>query len=303
MHLKCRVVLGAALGVTIVIGPSAALAQGTAAGTLVAWRPAVPVQGSLVVLGVQARASDSIRGVSGELAGEGLHFELIDGWYRAVGAVPLSSRGRVRAQVVLERAGGRRDTLTRSLAVGTRRAPNVRLRVDPDFVQPPESLASRLQAERDLVREIKRRAHDRSRLWDGPFQPPRPGPLGSVFGEGRVFNGRLRSRHLGADFSGALGDSVRATNRGVVVHASGLYFSGTTVFVDHGAGLLTGYLHLSLVLVAPGDTVATGQVIGLVGATGRVTGPHLHWFASYGEITIDPMALLGVDLEGPLTPH
>jgi murein DD-endopeptidase MepM/ murein hydrolase activator NlpD len=105
---------------------------------------------------------------------------------------------------------------------------------------------------------------------------------------------------LGADFSGALGDSVRAANRGVVVHAGELYYNGTTVFIDHGAGLLTGYLHLSRVLVAPGDTVTAGQVIGLVGATGRVTGPHLHWFASYGEITVDPMALLGLNLDDPL---
>jgi len=76
-----------------------------------------------------------------------------------------------------------------------------------------------------------------------------------------------------------------------------LYLSGTTVLIDHGAGLVTGYLHLSRVLVAVGDTVARGQQIGEVGASGRVTGPHLHWLAAYGGITFDPLGLVGLDLD------
>jgi murein DD-endopeptidase MepM/ murein hydrolase activator NlpD len=116
----------------------------------------------------------------------------------------------------------------------------------------------------------------------------------------RIFNGKLRSRHLGVDFSGQRGDSVVATNRGVVAFVGDLYFSGTTVFLDHGAGLQTVYLHLSRVLVAPGDTVSAGQLIGAVGASGRVTGPHLHWSASYGSVAVDPLGLLELDLTAPL---
>jgi hypothetical protein len=278
----------------------AAAGQVTTTGPTVVWRPALPMQGSLVLLGVRASSHGGVRAVHGELAGQALHFELSEGWFRAIGAVPLSASGRVRARLVLERAGGARDTLIRNVPIATRHAPSERLRTNPDFVQPPESLASRLQSERELVRRLKRHTHDRPRFWSGPFVAPRPGPVTDGFGVSRVFNGRLRSRHLGADFDGGIGDSVLATNRGVVVYAGPLYFNGTTVFIDHGAGLLSAYLHLSQTLVAPGDTVSTGQLIGLVGATGRVTGPHLHWFASYGDITVDPVDLLSIDLEQPL---
>ena len=96
---------------------------------------------------------------------------------------------------------------------------------------------------------------------------------------------------------GARGASVRAANRGVVALVADLYLSGTTVLIDHGAGLVTGYLHLSRTLVAVGDTVTRGQEIGEVGASGRVTGPHLHWLAAYGGITFDPLGLVGLDLD------
>ena len=292
-------ILGTVTCVRLVAGPCAAAQEGQRA-LLVAWRPTIPVQGGLVLVAVRAPQNGSVRAVSGELAGQALHFELHDGWFRAIGGVPLSTRDHVRARLVVERANGARDSLTRSLPVGRRRAPSERLQTDPDFVQPPASLAPRLRAERALVRELKHHTHERPRMWGGPFVPPRPGPVTDEFGVGRIFNGRLRSRHLGADFDGDVGDSVLATNRGVVVYAGALYFNGTTVFIDHGAGLLSAYLHLSRVLVAPGDTVSAGQLIGLVGATGRVTGPHLHWFASYGDVTVDPVDLLHIDLDAPL---
>lgn len=266
----------------------------------VAWRPVLPSQGSLILMGVRVPRPDSVRDVEGELAGEPLHFELIDGWFRAIGGVPLNAAGGARAQIVIVWSGGPRDTLWRRVPVARRRSPSERLRIDPDFVTPPDSLAPRLAAERALVRDLHQRAHNVPRLWSGPFQPPRRGPTRDGFGVGRIFNGQLRNRHLGVDFSGRPGDSVVATNRGVVAFVGDLYFSGTTIFLDHGAGLLTAYLHLSRVLVAPGDTVSAGQLIGLVGASGRVTGPHLHWSASYGGIAVDPLSLLHFDLTARL---
>jgi len=95
---------------------------------------------------------------------------------------------------------------------------------------------------------------------------------------------------------------VRAANRGVVALVADLYYSGTTVLVDHGAGLVTGYFHLSRVLVVPGDTVDVGQLIGRVGSSGRVTRSHLHWFAAYGAITVDPLDLLRPNGPMRLTP-
>ena len=265
-----------------------------------AWRPARPLQGSLVLVGLRAAAVDSVHAVLGELAGEPLHFELIDGWFRAIGAVPLDAAAYTQARLVIEWIGGARDTVIRSVAVARRRSSSERLRADPDFVTPPDSVAPRVASDRELVRDLHRRSHDVPRLWQEPFRLPRPGPTGDGFGMRRIFNGRLRSRHLGVDFSGRRGDSVVATNRGVVAYAGDLYFSGTTIFLEHGAGLVTAYLHLSRVLVVPGDTVSPGQLIGLVGATGRVTGPHLHWSASYGSLAVDPLSLVKLDLTAPL---
>jgi murein DD-endopeptidase MepM/ murein hydrolase activator NlpD len=88
---------------------------------------------------------------------------------------------------------------------------------------------------------------------------------------------------------------VRAANRGVVALVDNFFLAGNVVYIDHGGGLVTAYFHLSKPLVAVGDTVARGQQIGLVGATGRVTGPHLHWAARYGTITVNPLDLMALD--------
>src|SRR5207248_10359060 len=98
------------------------------------------------------------------------------------------------------------------------------------------------------------------------------------------------------------GARVQAASRGVVARVADLYLSGTTVLIEHDAGVVTGYLHLSRTLVAVGDTVTRGQEIGEVGASGRVTGPHLHWLAAYGGITFDPLGLVGLDLDAAWTP-
>jgi murein DD-endopeptidase MepM/ murein hydrolase activator NlpD len=110
----------------------------------------------------------------------------------------------------------------------------------------------------------------------------------SRFGTGRVFNGRVSSSHLGVDYRGKEGEPIVAVNRGVVALVAEFFLAGNVVYINHGAGVMTGYFHMSRPEVAVGDTVERGQEIGLVGATGRVTGPHLHWSARYGSLTIDP---------------
>jgi murein DD-endopeptidase MepM/ murein hydrolase activator NlpD len=277
-----------------------AVAQNVEHSAEVAWRPQVPLQGSLVVLGVRVPTGKTALAVRGVLAGEPLHFERVGDWFHAVGGVPLDAHDRVMARIVIERAAGPSDTVLAVLPVAIRKAPRERLSADPDLVQPPESLAPRIRAERAIVRKLKERAHDGPRLWREPFTRPRPGPVSSGFGGARVFNGVTRSRHLGVDFSADVGEPVRAANRAVVTFVGALYFSGNTIFLDHGGGLLTAYLHLSRALVARGDTVSAGQLIGRVGATGRVTGPNLHWLASYGNVMVDPMDLLTIDMAAPV---
>jgi murein DD-endopeptidase MepM/ murein hydrolase activator NlpD len=238
--------------------------------------------------------------VHGDLAGQPLHFAVVAGWFRALGGVPFDAADSVHARLVIEHVDRPADTLTPSLPIARRHARHERLKAAADFVEPPDSLAGRIRAEHDLVRELKRRAHEIEQLWRGPFLRPRPSAITDRFGVARVFNGSVRSHHLGVDFAGRPGSPVKATNRGVVAFAGDLYMSGTTVFIFHGAGLLTGYLHLSRALVAAGDTITTGQVIGQVGASGRVTGPHLHWLADYGDVAVDPLDLLTLDLAAPL---
>ena len=253
-----------------------------------------------MVLGVRAAAGDSVTAVRGDLAGEPLHFAVVAGWFRALGGVPFDAADSVHARLVIEYAARPADTLTPSLPVARRHARHERLKAAPEFVEPPDSLADRIRADHDLVRDLKRRAHEIEQLWRGPFVRPRPSAITDRFGVARVFNGSARSHHLGVDLAGRPGSPVKATNRGVVAFAGDLYMSGTTIFIFHGAGLLTGYLHLSRALVGAGDTVATGQVIGRVGASGRVTGPHLHWLADYGDVAVDPLDLLTLDLAAPL---
>ena len=111
-----------------------------------------------------------------------------------------------------------------------------------------------------------------------------------------MYNGEVQGRHLGTDFAGAIGAPVRAAGRGVVAMVANFYLAGRAVYIDHGGGVVTAYFHLSRADVLEGDTVVAGQRIGAVGRSGRVTGPHLHWVARYGAISVDPMSLL--QLEG-----
>jgi murein DD-endopeptidase MepM/ murein hydrolase activator NlpD len=99
---------------------------------------------------------------------------------------------------------------------------------------------------------------------------------------------------MGTDFAGTTGAPVHATNRGVVRIVDAFFYGGNVVYLDHGDGLTSAYLHLSEQAVAPGDTVASGQLIGRVGATGRVTGPHLHLIMRYGNVTVDPLSLFAI---------
>jgi murein DD-endopeptidase MepM/ murein hydrolase activator NlpD len=170
--------------------------------------------------------------------------------------------------------------------------PRESLSVAPGFVKPDSIAAKRIQVEIARSREVSRLSQLRPRLWHGPFQLPRSSRITSRFGAARVFNGEVQSRHLGTDFAGAIGAPVRAAGRGVVALVAEFYLAGRAIYIDHGGGLVTAYFHLSHAYVARGDTVGVGQKIGAVGRTGRVTGPHLHWVARYGKISVDPMSLL-----------
>jgi murein DD-endopeptidase MepM/ murein hydrolase activator NlpD len=154
---------------------------------------------------------------------------------------------------------------------------------------------ARINRENARAREVGEHSHDRPAMWTAAFLKPRTSVITSQFGSGRLFNGTLNTRHLGVDFRGAVGEPVSAANRGVVALVDRFVLAGNVVYIDHGGGVVTSYFHMSKTLVAPGDTVKRGQVIGLVGNTGRVTGPHLHWAARYGANTVNPLDLLSIN--------
>ncbi len=126
------------------------------------------------------------------------------------------------------------------------------------------------------------------------FDKPVEGPLSSPFGLKRFFNGEPRAPHSGLDFAVPTGTPVKAPADGKVILTGNYFFNGNTVFLDHGQGLISMYCHLSVIDVAEGDSLARGEVLGKVGATGRVTGAHLHWNVSLNDARIDPAILIGM---------
>jgi murein DD-endopeptidase MepM/ murein hydrolase activator NlpD len=179
------------------------------------------------------------------------------------------------------------------LVVTRRRFPTRRLTVNEAFVTPPASEEARIADDAALLAAVWR-SSDARRLWLGPFVRPVPGAANSAFGTRSIFNGKPRNPHGGADFLSPSGTPVHAPNGGRVVVARNLYFSGNTVVIDHGLGLFSMLAHLSAIDVREGDAVTASQVVGLVGATGRVTGPHLHWAVRAGDARVDPLSLLAV---------
>jgi len=168
-----------------------------------------------------------------------------------------------------------------------------RLRVPEQFVTPPASALARIAREQKRLAEVYA-AVSPSRLWRGAFERPTDGAPVSQFGVRSDYNGKQGTPHRGTDFAGAAGAPVRAPAAGRVVLAMDLYYSGNTLILDHGLGLFSVLMHLSRIDVKDGDVVAAGAGVGAVGATGRVTGPHLHWSVRIGPVSVDPLSLLAL---------
>ena len=162
-----------------------------------------------------------------------------------------------------------------------------------EMVNPnPEQLA-RIRRESSRQRALYLAFSDRTPPQNG-FLRPLEGPVSSLFGHRRFFNGEPRNPHSGLDIAAPTGAEIRAPADAEVTLVDHLYYNGKTIFLDHGQGLITMYCHLSEPLVNEGETVQQGQVIGLVGATGRVTGPHLHWSVSLNGYRVDPQRMMSV---------
>ena len=296
MVIRFAVIVGAVGAVLWVVGASRGSLTGRASveacgDAVISWEPGAPTQGALFLVRVSGAPPDAA--LAGIVAGELLHFSS-DSIRESLAPVPIDGPDSVDV-VVRCSLGGDTDSIRVRLGTASGNYPVERLRVAPAFGRPPDSAtAARIARESRRALDVARESHQTPRLWQGPFATPREARITSGFGGGREYNGAITSRHMGTDYAGVTGAPVRASNRGVVRIVDAFFYGGNVVYLDHGAGLSSAYLHLSQQLVATGDTVERGQVIGRVGATGRVTGPHLHFIVRYGAVTVDPLSLLAL---------
>src|ERR1700681_321017 len=259
-------------------------------------------QGSLIL--AQVRSHKTLREVTGKWNERNVYF-----WEG--GSAGAARRGTNEYQrevllgVDLEKAPGEYEfsvsattengehaECTATLPVRAGKFATESLTVQKQFVEPNEQQAQRAVAEEKKLRRIFDHITP-EKLWHGPFRLPLTGGVrGTNFGKRRILNGQPRSPHTGADFPAPAGTPIHATQSGRVVLAEELYFSGNTVIIDHGLGIYSLYGHLSATDVAAGDNVKAGAVIGKVGATGRDTGPHLHWGVTVNKARVNPTKLV-----------
>jgi murein DD-endopeptidase MepM/ murein hydrolase activator NlpD len=260
----------------------------------VALIPEQPREGELFVVRVTPQAGDPVVLIAGEAMSEALHFERDSaGSYASLAAVPLGAPSEVWVALTLVYADGSERQLNEMVSVTPGRYNHRELRVAPELGAPPTpAQAERRAREAALAAELSTRSHRTPRMWTSEVMLPRDDRVTSGFGDGRIFNGQVSSRHTGLDLDGEPGDTVLAATRGVVGIVGEFELAGNNVYINHGGGLVSAYFHLSEQLVAVGDTVEVGTPIGRVGATGRVTGPHLHWVVRYGHTSVDPRSLL-----------
>jgi biotin carboxyl carrier protein len=255
--------------------------------------PAVVTAGSPELIRVSAPGAKS---VDGEWLGRRIiFFADHDSWVALAGVDVEASPGNSDLHITAH-SNGKETDLSRRIEIHPAHYRTGALTVAPKFVQPPPEAMNEIEQESRLKAEIYAASAPRP-LWSGSFRKPVASQPTDSFGTRRMFNGKLASIHKGADFRAAAGTPVRATNSGIVVLARPLYFEGNCVIIDHGLGLFTLSMHFSRIDVHEGQQVKAGDRLGLSGATGRVTGPHLHWAVRWEGAMLDPVKLLRLNLD------
>ncbi|MGQ0665709.1 MAG: M23 family metallopeptidase [Nitrospiraceae bacterium] len=251
-------------------------------------------QGQIVV--VKVPTEDPVTQIQGKFLGRTISFfqdsrpDESKGFVGLLG-IDMQDEPGTHPLTVTIRNGEQTRILNYSVVVAREQFRVEHLKLPQEKVDLDEMSLARWKSEQQLVQEALA-ADSQIRLWQPGFVEPVNGKRTGIFGSVRIMNGQPRNPHNGEDIGAPLGTEVAATNDGVVRLAVEHVFSGKGVYLDHGLGFYSMYFHLSDVLVKEGETVKAGQVIGKVGATGRATGPHLHWGVKLNGARVNPYALL-----------
>ena len=246
------------------------------------------VPGGIMVVTVK----NAPEGVEGSFNGRQLHFNPAKGSYKAAAGIDLNAEPGVYPLSVT--AAGK--TLTRTIKIAKKAYPVQRLTLPEDKVVLSPENEARVEREQKALSAIW--PVESIRIWNGRFIDPLPGKeITTPFGVRRIINKIPKNSHSGIDLAAETGEAVRAPNDGVVVLVDDQFFSGNSLIVDHGQGIYSMFFHLSKISVRPGQAVTKGDVIGLVGATGRVTGSCLHWGVRMQGAKVDPLQLIKLKLD------
>ena len=216
-------------------------------------------------------------------------------WYALAGIDVEQAPGTYPLELTVTTADGRQLHASQEIAVLPAQYKTTTLHVQEKYVQPDAATLQQIAADK-AVKDAAFAHQITQPLWSGSFRSPVPFAATDSFGTRRMFNGELASIHRGTDFHARSGTPVLAANDGEVMIAHGMFYEGNLVVIDHGDQFSTLYMHLSRIEVKVGERVRKGQRLGLSGATGRVTGPHLHLAARWQGEYVDPVLLLKLPL-------
>jgi murein DD-endopeptidase MepM/ murein hydrolase activator NlpD len=258
-----------------------------AAAPRVLLNPAKPGPGDIVIVTVKGVTGP----VDGKFNGKKIYFLASNNAFKAVLGIDLFTEpGAYTLDITAQGI-----VLSRPVKVIKKKYPVQKLKLPEDMVElSPENEA---RAEREQMKVAAIWPNETERIWNGSFINPREGKISTKFGLRRIINGVAKNPHSGVDVAAEEGQEVKAPNNATVTMVDNQFFSGNSVILDHGQGIYTMFFHLSRVLVHEGQQVRKGEVIGLVGSTGRSTGAHLHWGVRIQGARVDPLELMRLKLD------
>lgn len=277
----------------------AASAQKNEGFRAISWTPVALRSGSPVLFSIELDQPAS------EVHGTWLKHALVftrarqgNTWFALAGIDVEQAPGSYSLDLTATGSTGHRLLASREVTVQPGSYKTTTLHVEQKYVQPDAATQQRIAADK-AVKDAAFAHLIPQPLWRAEFRSPVSFSPTDSFGTRRMFNGTLASIHRGTDFHAPSGTPVLAANDGEVIIAQGMFYEGNLVVIDHGQQFTTMYMHLSKIEVKVGERITKGQRIGLSGATGRVTGPHLHMSARWQDMYVDPVVLLGLKLPTP----